>query len=307
VTFEVSVVTCSHNPRPDYLKKALEGLRAQTLDVSRWEYLVVDNASTPPLATNTDLSWHPNARIVEEGRLGLTWARLRGIEEAKGELLVFVDDDNVLDPDFLTRALRIAEEWPHLGAWSGQTTGGFESEPPEWTKRYWGNLVIRSVEKDVWSNLPHFVETMPCGAGLCVRSRVAGYYRDLHLQHKRDFILDRTGDSLVSAGDNDLAACACDLSMGVGLFASLKLTHLIPPNRLTEDYLVRLAEGTAFSGIIFRSFRSPVNARLRLTTRIADIGRMMRMGRRERRFFLATRNGEREAHRQLQSRGAKGH
>jgi glycosyltransferase involved in cell wall biosynthesis len=305
VSFAISVVTCSHNPRRDYLEKVLDGLRAQTLDPSRWEYIVVDNASSPPIAGSIDLSWHPNARVVEEPELGLTWARIRGISEAAGNLLVFVDDDNVLDADFLDLALRIADEWPHLGAWSGQTRGGFESEPPEWTKRYWGNLVIRPVESDVWSNLPHSAETMPCGAGLCVRSEVAAHYRDLHVGHKRDFILDRTGASLVSAGDNDLAACACDLSLGVGLFSSLELTHLIPPSRLSEDYLVRLAEGTAFSGVIFRSFRSNVDLRQRLTSRIADIGRMIRMGRRERRFFLATRSGERMACEQLKAREGK--
>ena len=246
----LSVVLCTHNPRPDYLAATVEGLRSQTLSAAEWELLVIDNASAPGREPVADLSWHPAARIVREETLGLTPARLRGIREAKGKLLVLVDDDNVLAPDFLETARRIAAEKPFLGSWSGQCLPGFEEEPPEWTRRYWGNLVIRKFEQDTWSNLPRLGETMPCGAGLCVRKEVARFYLDLHETGKRGFQFDRTGDSLVSGGDNDLAACACDLGMGVGLIAALKLRHLIPPVRLTVDYLARLAEGITYSSLM---------------------------------------------------------
>ena len=94
--FAISVIICSHNPRPEYLRRTLEALKAQTLPTKDWELLLVDNASKEPLAGRFDLSWHPNARHVRENELGLTTARLRGIREAHSDLLVFVDDDNVL-------------------------------------------------------------------------------------------------------------------------------------------------------------------------------------------------------------------
>ena len=193
--------------------------------------------------------------MIREERLGLTPARLRGIRESSGELLVFVDDDNVLDPDYLETALRIAGERPYLGSWSGQCRGKFDEEPPEWTRRYWGNLAIREFDEDRWSNLPRLSDTMPCGAGLCVRSGVATCYLHLNESGKRGFQFDRTGDSLVSGGDNDLAACACELGLGVGLFSALKLQHLMPPGRLTLDYLVRLVEGIHFSTVLLDGMR----------------------------------------------------
>jgi glycosyltransferase involved in cell wall biosynthesis len=192
---------------------------------------------------------------VREETLGLTPARLRGIQEAGGELLVFVDDDNVLDPDYLEAALRVAGERPFLGSWSGQCRPAFEQPPPDWTRRYWGNLVIREFDSDVWSNLPRLPQSMPCGAGLCVRRDVAKHYLRLHESGERSFQLDRRGESLTSGGDNDLAACACDLGLGVGLVASLKLTHLIPPERLTEDYLARLADDIVFSAVVLAHCR----------------------------------------------------
>ena len=96
---------------------------------------------------------------------------------------------------------------------------------------------------------------MPCGAGLCARREVAQYYLFLHEIGRRAFQFDRSGGALLSGGDNDLAACACDLSLGVGLIASLKLTHLIPPERLTVHYLTRLAEGIHYSSTLLDAER----------------------------------------------------
>src|SRR5437660_1326895 len=271
----LSVVVCTHNPRSDYLHQCIDGLRCQRLPYDRWELLVVDNRSDKPLADRIDLSWHPNAHIAREEALGLTAARLRGIREATGQLLVFVDDDNVLDVDFLEIALQTMEERPFLGSWSGQCRPGFEEPPPEWTRRYWGNLVIREFDHDVWSNLPRLPDTMPCGAGLCVRRNVAIYYLRLHESGRRIFQFDRTADSLLSGGDNDLAACACDLGLGVGLIASLKLTHLIPSERLTVDYLTRLAEGIHFSSTLLDSERGFPAVQRGPLGRLADCLRIM--------------------------------
>jgi glycosyltransferase involved in cell wall biosynthesis len=246
----VSVLICTYNPRTDYFGRCLESVHAQSLSRDEWELVVIDNRSDELLAPRIDLSWHPAARVVREDMLGLTPARLCGIREAVGQLLIFVDDDNVLDADYLEAALRVAEQKPFLGSWSGQCRPQFEVPPPEWTRRYWGNLVLREFDKDVWSNMPRLPDTMPCGAGLCVRRSVADHYLRLHEQRERAFQLDRMGDSLLSGGDNDLAACACDIGLGVGLISALKLTHLIPPQRLTDDYLARLSEGIQFSSTL---------------------------------------------------------
>lgn len=247
---KLSVIICTHNPREDYLARTLAALAAQTLGHADWELLIIDNRSEVPVAGRFELGWRPDVRIVREEVLGLTPARLCGIREARGDLLVFVDDDNLLDADFLAEARRIADERPWLGAWSGQCRPEFESEPEEWTRRYWGNLAIRQFDRDVWSNLPRLPDTMPCGTGLCVRKAVAAEYLRLNDAGLRRFQLDRSGNSLLSGGDNDLAACACNLGLSVGLASALKLVHIIPDGRLTLDYLARLNEGIAFSSTI---------------------------------------------------------
>lgn len=301
----LSVVICSHNPRLAYFAKCLEALRSQTLPLSSWELVIVDNRSDTPLAGCTDLAWHPDTRVVREETLGLTPARLRGIRESKGDLLVFVDDDNVLDADFLETAERISRERPFLGSWSGQCRPAFEQIPPEWTRRYWGNLVIREFDKDVWSNLPRLSESMPCGAGLCVRRQVALHYLDLQQSGNRSIQLDRNGKSLLSGGDNDLAACACDIGLGVALIASLKLTHLISAERLTEDYLIRLSEGIHFSSTLLDA-EYGVRTRERSTFgRAADFLRLMRLPQPHRRILKAAFRGRDRAVRYITESDAR--
>ncbi len=294
---EISVITCSHNPKPDYLKRVIEALASQTFDKLRWEYVLVDNASAEPLDLRVDLSWHPQSRHVREDKLGLTHARLRGIQETTSDLLVFVDDDNVLDPDYLDQVVRLAGIWPTIGAFSGQVRPAFQNAPPVWTRKYWIFLGIREFDQDTWSNVPCLANTMPYGAGLCVRRRVASEYLRYHANGQRKFILDRRGANLLSAGDLDLATTACDVGLGNALFTSLKLTHLMESERLTEDYLLRLLEAQTFSVVVLASFRSNVEsaAPRGLTTCMADQLRILKMNRRERRFFKAVRNGKRKA------------
>jgi glycosyltransferase involved in cell wall biosynthesis len=251
----LSVITCTHNPRRDYLEKVITALQGQTLSLDQWELLLIDNASGQPLATEIDLSWHPNARHIREEELGLTLARLRGMREAQTEILIFVDDDNVLNLDYLEVALRISKDFLFLGAWGGQIIGEFEVPPPNWAKPYLPFLAIREFEQDKWSNLLHQYETTPCGAGICIRKAVAEKYAELVLNDPKRNSLDRKGQQLMSSGDTDMAFTACDLDLGTGQFAALKLTHLIPANRLTEDYFTRLISGIAYSNIILDSFR----------------------------------------------------
>ena len=293
----LSVILCTHDPRPDYLLQVLETLKVQTLPQEQWELLVVDNASGEPLAGKWDLSWHSHVRIIREDELGLTAARLRGIKESTGSLLVFVDDDNVLSREYLTTALAIADQWPQLGAFGGSIKGEFEAKPPDWVTRYFEGLVVCELDRDYWSNLGGWSRTTPYGAGLCVRRHVAQDYAEKVANSDMRRLLDRSGTGLGAGGDTDLAWCALDLGMGTGRFAALKLTHLIPRSRLTADYIVRLVEGFAASDEILSFIRK--NGKLGRTsswkTQIRFLFEFLRARGIHRRILLASEKARKEA------------
>lgn len=249
---KITVVTCTHNPRQDYIERTLDALSGQTLPKIDWEFLLVDNASENPLAERIDLSWHPSARHVGETQLGLTPARLRGIAEASGDIIVFVDDDNVLSPDFLEEALRIGGAFPFLGAWGGGSIlPEFETPPPAWAEPYYPYLALLDKPDALWANAVGGASPIPVGAGLCVRNCVARKYRDEVALDPTRMRLDRRGKSLDGAGDLDLALTARRFGLGWGIFPTLKLLHLIPSGRTTKEYLLNLVESASFSIVVW--------------------------------------------------------
>ena len=153
-----SVILCTHNPRPEYLGRVLASLRGQALPAKEWELLLIDNASEQPLAQTVDISWHSRGRHIREDELGLTAARLRGIQESSGELLVFVDDDNLLAPDFLDQATAISAWCPALGVFgAGVFEPEFETQPPPELRPYLNLLALRSESSSrIWTPMMPF-------------------------------------------------------------------------------------------------------------------------------------------------------
>ncbi len=249
----LSVIICTRNPRGDYLQRVLLALDRQTLPKEQWELLLVDNGSNEPLETRWDLDWHPRARHVREDMAGLTPARLRGITESRGDLLVFVDDDNVLGPGFLETAMSIWAENSYLGAFGpGTLEPEFEVEPlPEITPLV-SMLALRTVTARQWSSNPKDTDTIPWGAGLCVTQRVAEYYPQLLDRLDINTFLDRREEHLFAGGDDLFAVASVASGLGFGLFPELRVTHLISKGRLTRSYFLRLIQDHAFSHAILR-------------------------------------------------------
>ena len=281
----ISVIICTHNPRKDYLRRVFAGLASQTLPMAEWELLLVDNASKEPLSKLWDISWHRNARHVREEKPGLTHARLRGIRESQGDLLIFVDDDNVLSDNYLSAATDIAKRYPDIGAFGGSAKGEFEAPLPGWMKPYLGHIAVWELERDYWSNLTLWSPAVPFGAGLCIRRVVADDYERKTQANSLRTLLDRTSGGLGTGGDTDLALCAIDLKMGTGRFQALRLTHLIASGRLTEAYITRLVAGGAASVVILKSVRGEVQEN-KTQALVLLMLRMFRRSSLERRLLL---------------------
>lgn len=295
MTLDVSVVLCTHNPRPVYLSRVLGALRTQTLPAERWELLLIDNASRTKLAEEYDLSWHPNGRHIREDELGLTAARLRGIAESNGPVIVFVDDDNVLDHGYLAAADEVPRAKPFLGVWGGHLEGEFEVPVPDWAGPYLPYLAIRGVAEEKWSSSPQVGNIYPVGAGMCCRRRVAEAYSNECRRSIYRKSLDRRGKQLLSGGDIDLLFTAADVGFGVGLFPQLRLTHLIPADRLTLDYMIRMYEGSIFSLTLLDHLRgrsmSTSTTRTGLPQRVLNWVRIRRLPRTEQSFREAALRG----------------
>ncbi len=255
---KLSVVICTFNPRRAYLERTLAALRAQTLPAAEWELIVVDNNSTPPLASWLDLAAFPAAQILTETAQGFTPALLRGLRAVTTELCVLVHDDNLLAPNYLAEVERLSREWPRLGAWGGGYEAEYEEAPAQHLAPFIAYLAVNSIERDRWSNALYDYPATPCGAGMAVRSTVLQRWAAVTSSDARRRSLGRHTDKLTSCEDFDIAFTAIDAGYGTGVFSSLKIKHLIPKGRVQLDYLRRLVEGHAYSTVMLNSFRGPV-------------------------------------------------
>lgn len=101
---QYTVALCTHN-HIARLKRTLEDLGNLRSPQAPWELLIIDNGctdGTDDLLATTD--WQKAglpARIVREDKLGLSNARNRAIQEAHGDYILFIDDDETPDPAWL--------------------------------------------------------------------------------------------------------------------------------------------------------------------------------------------------------------
>ena len=131
----ITVALCTHN-HADRLGRTLSSLAQLRPPTRSWELLAIDNASTdstPKVLRTTN--WRPvdvDVRIVREERVGLSNARNRAVAEARGEYIVFMDDDETPDPAWLTAyETAVLEHQPD--ALGGRIEVFFENgERPAW-------------------------------------------------------------------------------------------------------------------------------------------------------------------------------
>jgi len=239
----ISVIIPTHNPNPGRFRRTIGAVRDQNFPSHQRELIVVDNGSAPRLDPKilSSLADLPITVVVEE-RLGLTPARIRGIRQARSEVIVFVDDDNVLATDYLSVASSRFEADAKLGACGGKALPEFETTPPDWTKEFWQMLAVRDLGPESLraSGASSYPSCAPIGAGMAVRRQLALKWA-AEIEHDPIRMgLDRSGESLASGGDNDLVLTVLKQGFDVEYVPELVLTHLVSARRTTTSYLARL-------------------------------------------------------------------
>lgn len=252
-----SVIIPTYSPHLDTLNTVLDALKGQTLTKDNWELILIDNAT--PDATHIqqfDLTWHANARSVREEQLGLTYARLRGIREACGQLIFFIDDDNKLHRSYLERGVDLFAQHDNLGAIGGKALPIFHAPPPDWIDEFYGYLALRDLgESEMVSekltdprSLQSYPDYAPIGAGMVLHSDAAKLYAKM-CDKADNLLTDRCGTQLSSSGDNDIILTIMKGGWKVGYSPNLILEHLIPDQRLTRKYLAEMAYSTSRSWV----------------------------------------------------------
>ena len=143
----ISVIICTYN-RDKFIGEALNCLAKQTLPAGNFEIIVVDNRSTDNTASIAKkfIADHPElqARYVMEPNRGLSFARNRGIQEARASIVTYIDDDAEVTPHFLESIVSFLQANSSVVGVGGKVIPKYsESGEPKWISKYLNGFVGR--------------------------------------------------------------------------------------------------------------------------------------------------------------------
>lgn len=130
---EVSVIIPTYN-RSDVILKSLHTWLNQNYSVNDFEIIVVDNNSsdTTGKLISELLQSHSNLKYEIETKKGSTYARHKGVELAKSEILIFADDDGLYNENCIEEILNVYKLNSEVEAVAGKIDILWDKNPPEW-------------------------------------------------------------------------------------------------------------------------------------------------------------------------------
>lgn len=238
---QFTIVVCTYNGQR-FLEKCLNAiLNLNSLEKFVDQVYVVDNNSNDN-TKNIIMEYTNKNKIIKyefEKKQGLSFARKHAVK-ANTRWVIYVDDDNILDKNWLIELMKEINNNKNIGIINGAVIAKPEEEL---------NATEKSILEVFFRNLActHLIEPKttdrinktPMGAGLCVRTAALRVIDDngwLSLK-------GRTKSKLSSGEDSEL----CDKILNQGYTYScnykMKLYHIIPKKRLEKEYIVNLING----------------------------------------------------------------
>lgn len=250
----ISVIVCCYNSAKR-LPETLRHLSKQEgLENKPWEIVLVDNNSTDSTSSLAKQLWleydcDVDLIIIEEKKPGLSHARNKGISASSYDLLVFCDDDNWLESNYLIEASKVFLLNENIGAAGGWCDAVFEAEEPVWFTTFQENFAVgKPMEKSGYCiNSNSYLY----GAGLCIRKKVLNHLLSVNFRNLLD---DRKGNKLSSGGDLELVYAIRIIGYSVYFSETMSFKHYMPKSRMTWNYLMQLRKAMISSNFILEVY-----------------------------------------------------
>jgi glycosyltransferase involved in cell wall biosynthesis len=238
----VTVAICTRN-RCRALERTLDALSAVVRPPSlSWEVLVVDNASEDDTAQSVvRFAESLPLRVLSEAKIGLSQARNAAIAASRGEYILWIDDDVLVDPQWLSAYHEAFRAWPDAVFFGGPIVPEFEGTPPPWLPLALPHVANAYASLDLGLDTIALTgESLPFGANFVVRAREQRLY-------EFDPALGRRDEQLL-AGE-EWAVLEKLLARGAtGRWVpGARVRHVIPISRQSIGYLRRYYTGNGMS------------------------------------------------------------
>ena len=232
----LSVIICTYN-REKYLYNVLKSIAENDFPVDLYEIVLINNNSTDRTEEECRrfVGDFPQVRFryFLESRQGLSYARNRGIAESQGDVLVFVDDDALVNKEYLQTYAGFFLQHPEIEAAGGPIIPRYETGEPAWMSHY--TRILITGYKYLGDKMRVFPKgDYPGGGNAAYRASV---FKTVGLFNVE---LGRKGDSLIGAEEKDIFDKMTSRGMHFYYLPTAILYHLIPEKKLTTDYFDRL-------------------------------------------------------------------
>lgn len=240
----ISVIICTYN-RAKYIYHVLESIAEGDFPKQNYEIILVDNNCTDN--TKDELArfratWPDvDLKYFLETNQGLSYARNRGIKEATGDILVYVDDDAFVNKNYLSNYFDLFLRRKDIDAAGGPIIPHYEGgNEPSWMTYHLkrlltGYLYFGNTEKDFPG------DNFPGGGNSAYRKEVferVGLY---------NVDLGRKGGDLGGGEEKDIFAKMKASGMRFVYTPGSILHHSIPQYKLEENYFNRVTCGIGAS------------------------------------------------------------
>lgn len=230
-----TIAICTFN-RARLLDNTLGQLRQlDTSGCGDWDIMVVNNNC----ADDTDTviqshSEHLPVRRLWEPRPGKSHAANLAVQEAKGELILWIDDDVLVDRAWLKAYVEAARAHPRVSFFGGPIIPSFETEPPAWLINHFPLIsncfaTRTGFEEPYTSISPGY---LPCGANMATR-------RDCFEDSSFDIRLGPVETTNFQHEETGLLQTCLDRGLRGLWVKEAGVRHFTPKERLTERYVWR--------------------------------------------------------------------
>jgi glucosyl-dolichyl phosphate glucuronosyltransferase len=237
----ITVAICTWN-RAAYLRKAIQSVLDQI--PKDMELLIVDNASTDatPAILAEFAKFHPHIVLYREPRIGVSHARNTVMEHAKGDVVLFLDDDGWAEAGWLKAYQQFLINRPleRLGCVGGPIRAFFDSPRPRW-------LASNFYELDKGPEICKLVESdAPWGGNVAYNKRA--------VQQVGGFAVDlgRKGGFLGAHEESELNRRLKTEGFDNWWLPTASIQHLVPANRLRLSWQVHSAFSYGRSSAVVR-------------------------------------------------------
>lgn len=238
----ISAIICTYN-REKYLPGVLDSLKRQTIDVSQFEIILVNNNSTDRTEEISQQFEKDNPSIKYhyciETNQGLSFARNRGVQESNFELVTFIDDDAFLAEDYLEKVVDYFKEHPTSIALGSKILLHYEGIIPKWENKYINSLLgfYNPGDKD----FTYTPKDYPRGSNMSFRISVFDQVGNFNTN------LGRVGRNLAGSEEKDMFKRIYEKQLHVGYIPSALVYHCVPEERIKIDFIRRQSIGTGVS------------------------------------------------------------